>query len=137
METTPVKAASAARIHSGAREKHLAFWGMLIWWVYILFKILGYVLGVAVPFGLAALVYLPQVHQGTINLILIGASFAALTIQAVLDALRFRDRAMVVRAAHAQLSIGNLKYDTGVIKDSELIEIVNSAEQRLLTREAP
>lgn len=127
---------SPARAYGRQREKALRF-GYVIWWAYVIFKIVGYILAVSVPFGLAALAYLSSTYHATINLALIVASFSALAIQAILDALRFKDRALTVRSSHAMIAAANVRWDNRLIDDSQLMDIIASAQQRIHERELP
>ena len=112
-------------------------WAMWLWWIYILGKIVSYITGIIVPFGLAALYYLPELPHKNIQILLLGVSFINLIFQGVLDIMHIRDRAVQRRKLHKELESNLAKYLSNLITIEALINSYDKNQRDLMERDLP
>lgn len=117
------------------RVRSLGFWSLGIWWIYICAKIIAYVAGVLVPFGLALLLYLPQSMHNRIQIALLVLSFIAIATQGVIDSLRFRDRSLRLRRLHRRLEADLAKFRSGLITVEVLSKSLDKTREEFLERD--
>jgi uncharacterized membrane protein len=121
----------------GRRVRSLGFWSLGIWWAYICAKIIAYVAGVLVPFGLALLFYLPQSMHNKIQIALLVLSFIAIATQGVIDSLRFRDRSLRLRILYRRLEADLAKFRSGLITVEALAKYLDKNREEFLERDLP
>ena len=119
------------------RSRHYHFHGTRM------FKWSGWIAGgtlianILVPFGLAALLYLPESFQKATTLFLLGISGLSLALQLWSNAQHFRERAFQLRSLHYQLQTALADYRDGRKTDVELSAILSDAEKRHMQELAP
>jgi hypothetical protein len=119
------------------RLASLGFWSLVVWWCYVVLKIVAYAAGIVVPFGLAATIYAPQSEATRINLYLLAISFVAITIQVVLDSMKFRDRALRSRFVHRQLELALTSHESGDSDGKALLKAIEDSNHSFLTQDIP
>lgn len=119
------------------RMRHYDFHGRRMWvWN-------GWIAGgtlianILVPFGLAALLYIPESFQKATTLLMLGISGLSLALQILNSVQRFRERAIQLRCLHHQLQTALADYGVGLKTDAELSAILGEAEKRHTEELAP
>jgi Flp pilus assembly protein TadB len=106
------------------RKCRLGFWWQVVWWCYVSGKIIAFAAGIIVPFGLAALLYVPANYARSLNIALLVLSFIAILAQVVVDALRVRDRSLSLRRLHQTLETEIAKAQAGETDIKALIAVM-------------
>ena len=112
-------------------------WGGLDWWACKSNRSLRSRLAAAVvvPFGLEALLYVPQDQQHKLNLGLLAVSALALVAQVVGFHLRLGQCARVMSAAEHSLENALTRYDAGLINFGQLAEALDRSSDTALSQE--
>jgi hypothetical protein len=102
----------------------LRFWWIFYWTLYNYFGLLSWVVVIAVPFGLAILLYVPPEESRIWNVALLSVSAFGLVLQVLASVMRFRERAILGRRSAARLEVAILKFREGKLDtDAMLREI--------------
>ena len=104
------------------------WWG-IIWWTHMWFVAIGYVFALLVPFGLAALLYLPDQQRSIVNIMLIFFSAASLILPVVTVSMRFPERQRRLRMIDAELSADFARFKTGKGSHDELLDAYEKARK--------
>jgi hypothetical protein len=95
------------------------------------------VANILVPFGLAALLYVPTAWHRLITVILLGVSGVALALQLLTNIQRFRERALHLRRLHHTLQTSLADYRVGIKTEPELSAILGETERMHAQEVAP
>ena len=103
--------------------------GWLVGWTHIA--------NVLVPFGLAALLYIPDDYRSTVTLELLAISGLSLALQLLTTVQQFRNRSLQLRALHAELQPALAEYRVGLKTDAEFSEILEKVMKKHTEESAP
>lgn len=92
---------------------------------------------VLVPFGLASLLYLPEMYRNTATLISLVLSGLALALQLLTVVQRFKERSLQLRALHAELEPALAGYRAGVKTDAEFSVVLEHVMKKHTEELAP
>lgn len=119
------------------RLQHYDYHGSRMW------KWNGWLIGgtlivnVLVPFGVASLLYLPEIYKNTVNLISLALSGLALALQLLTVVQRFKERGLQLRALHSELASALAEYRAGVKTDVEFSVILERVMKKHTEELAP
>ena len=105
-----------------AFRKRLKKWSSINWHLSNWLTTISVLCSAIVPFGLSALLYIPDDKKSNLNIILIVISGVAFALQFIVKQLSLEKRAISVREAFVLLEKSIPLYNDGVISQDELRE---------------
>jgi hypothetical protein len=90
-----------------------------------------------VPFGLAAMLWIPQQWQKLMNILTLACSGIAAILQFVPNVQRVRERALLLRRMYHDIELAVAKYESGALTREQLIEVLATVEKQHSEEAAP
>lgn len=112
-------------------------WGLIGWNAYTWLTAVSLIVSVAVPFGLAAILYLPKEATDSWNRGLLWLSAIAAACQVLTHGLRLKERAFRGRRLGAVLEGAVLKFRNGLLQKETLVERMVTAYIEEIEEEGP
>lgn len=112
-------------------------WSRLTWFIYLVARLITVVFGIIVPFGIAGIIYYPEMSKYNINIILLVFSFISLLGLILLDVFRVRERSLRLRRIYEDLRLALSRYEENVITLNDLNTILEAARESYLKDEVP
>lgn len=78
------------------------------------------VVNILIPFGLASLLYIPEIHRNTVTLVLLALSGLALALQQLTSSGKFKERGLQLRVLQNELESTLALYRAGEKTKAEL-----------------
>jgi hypothetical protein len=95
------------------------------------------IMNVLIPFGLASLLYLPEIYRTPATLISLALSGLALALQLLTTVQRFKERALQLRSLHVELEPALAEYRAGVKTKAEFSAILERVMKKHTEELAP
>jgi len=124
---------SAEHLVQWANNKliQLERWWQWSWWRHTWMVGLSYVLAIAVPFGLAALLYVGDDSRDAVVIVTLVFSGVSLILQVLDNVLRQKDRAVVLRSVYEDLAHDLAQFRAGLMAVDVFLEATLRAKDRL------
>ena len=89
------------------------------------------------PFGLAALLYIPDSYRNSVTLALLGVSGISLALQLLTKFQRFEDRAKLLRELSDEMRMALANYKRGLHGDAEFSTLIDNIMKKHQREPAP
>lgn len=107
------------------KRKETHIWWKLLWTLSCWLNGISYCLMIAVPFGLAFLLYVKGQESKTLNIIILIISALALILDIVNRILKVEKRSILLRNINSKLEIIIAKYKDGRISEEKFIKTMD------------
>lgn len=107
---------------AGERIRRVHRWAIFYWTFHNWCALLSWAIAIAVPFGLAIILYSDQVNSRAWNFGLLVAAGFGLVLQVLGAVMRFKERAVRGRRLSARLEAALLKFQHGSITKPEFLQ---------------